>query len=135
MYDMIVIGGGPAGMTAALYALRNGKTVLVLEKHGFRAPAPGGYGVWVPGVPVLVEGLLVKMGCSEWLRRLVVEGIVAGVGSVLGFVPQMFVLFAMLAFLEACGYMARIAFMMDRLFRRSIRRMNFCNHWLPKLVG
>lgn len=81
-------------------------------------PDPADYGVWVPGVPVLVEGLLDSIGCADWLSGLILDGIVAGVGAVLGFVPQMLVLFIFLAFLEACGYMARIAFVLDRIFRR-----------------
>ena len=75
---------------------------------------PANYGVWVPGVPVLVEGLLDKIGCADWLKSLILDGIIAGVGAVLGFVPQMLVLFFLLAFVEACGYMARIAFVLDR---------------------
>lgn len=81
-------------------------------------PDSSEYGVWVPGVPVLVEGLLDKIGCDGWMKALILDGIVAGVGAVLGFVPQMLVLFIFLAFLEACGYMARVAFIMDRIFRR-----------------
>ena len=81
-------------------------------------PNSSEYGVWVPGVPVLVEGLLDKIGCDGWMKALILDGIVAGVGAVLGFVPQMLVLFIFLAFLEACGYMARVAFIMDRIFRR-----------------
>lgn len=76
------------------------------------------YGIWVPGVPVLVGNALEAIGCAEWLEGLLVDGIVAGVGAVLGFVPQMLVLFIFLAFLESCGYMARVAFIMDRIFRR-----------------
>lgn len=76
------------------------------------------FGIDVPGIPVLVEDLLLSVGCAEWLRGLIVEGIIGGVGAVLGFVPQMLVLFIFLAFLEACGYMARIAFIMDRIFRK-----------------
>jgi ferrous iron transport protein B len=76
------------------------------------------FGVWVPGVPVLLGGFLEAINCAEWLQSLILDGIVAGVGAVLGFVPQMFILFIFLAFLEACGYMARIAFIMDRIFRR-----------------
>ena len=79
---------------------------------------PANYGVWVPGVPVLVEGLLDKIGCADWLKSLILDGIIAGVGAVLGFVPQMLVLFFLLAFVEACGYMARIAFVLDRVFRK-----------------
>ncbi len=87
-------------------------------KEGYGAPDPAAYGTWVPGIPVLVEGLLDKINCADWLRGLILDGIVAGVGAVLGFVPQMLVLFLLLAFLEACGYMARIAFVLDRIFRR-----------------
>ena len=76
------------------------------------------YGVWVPGVPVLIGDLLDKINCAEWLSGLLLDGIVSGVGAVLSFVPQMLVLFLLLAFLEACGYMARIAFVMDRIFRK-----------------
>ena len=78
---------------------------------------PSSYGIWVPGVPVLVEGLLGD-DCPEWLHSLIIDGVVAGVGAVLGFVPQMLVLFLLLAFVEACGYMARVAFVLDRIFRR-----------------
>ncbi|MDR0381348.1 MAG: ferrous iron transporter B [Oscillospiraceae bacterium] len=81
-------------------------------------PDPAGYGVWVPGVPVLLGSALEAVNCAEWLQGLILDGIVAGVGAVLGFVPQMLILFIFLAFLEACGYMARIAFIMDRIFRR-----------------
>ena len=89
-----------------------------LEEHGFDAPDPAAYGVWVPGIPVLVESGLDAIGCADWLKGLILDGIVAGVGAVLGFVPQMLVLFLLLAFLEACGYMARIAFVLDRVFRK-----------------
>lgn len=92
--------------------------INVLENYSGEEPDPSEYGVWVPGVPVLVEGLLTKIGCADWLSGLILDGIVAGVGAVLGFVPQMLVLFIFLAFLEACGYMARIAFIMDRIFRK-----------------
>ena len=77
-----------------------------------------GTSVWVPGVPVVLGNFLNAINCAEWLQGLILDGIVAGVGAVLGFVPQMFILFIFLAFLEACGYMARIAFIMDRIFRR-----------------
>ena len=76
------------------------------------------FGLWIPGVPVLLGNLLEAINCAEWLQALILDGIVAGVGAVLGFVPQMLILFFFLAFLEACGYMARIAFIMDRIFRR-----------------
>ena len=88
------------------------------EEGEFTAPDPSEYGVWVPGVPVLVEKGLDKINCVDWLKSLILDGIVAGVGAVLGFVPQMLVLFIFLAILEACGYMARVAFIMDRIFRR-----------------
>ena len=81
-------------------------------------PDPTEYGMWVPGIPVLVEQGLDSIGCADWLKALIIDGIVAGVGAVLGFVPQMLVLFLLLAFLESCGYMARIAFILDRVFRR-----------------
>ena len=81
-------------------------------------PDPTEYGMWVPGIPVLVERGLDSIGCADWLKALILDGIVAGVGAVLGFVPQMLVLFLLLAFLESCGYMARIAFILDRVFRR-----------------
>lgn len=82
------------------------------------APNPADYGTWVPGIPPLVESGLVAIGCADWLQDLILYGIIAGVGAVLGFVPQMLVLFFLLALLESCGYMARIAFILDRVFRR-----------------
>lgn len=88
------------------------KAVTVAE------PDPAEYGVWVPGIPGLIEGGLSAIGCAAWLKGLILDGIVAGVGAVLGFVPQMLVLFLFLAVLEACGYMSRIAFIMDRIFRK-----------------
>ena len=95
-------------------------------------PDPADYGVWVPGVPVLVGNLLEKAGAAEWLSGLILDGIVAGVGAVLGFVPQMLVLFLMLAFLEACGYMSRIAFVLDRVFRKfGLSGKSF----IPMLIG
>ena len=81
-------------------------------------PDPASYGVWVPGIPALVESALDSIGCAEWLKGLILDGIIAGVGAVLGFVPQMLVLFLLLAILEGCGYMARIAFVLDRIFRK-----------------
>ncbi len=84
----------------------------------YEEPDPAAYGVWIPGIPALLSSLLEKIGCAEWLSGLILDGIVAGVGAVLGFVPQIFVLFIFLAFLEGCGYMARIAFVMDRIFRK-----------------
>ena len=95
-------------------------------------PDPADYGVWVPGVPALIGGLLEKANAADWLQGLILDGIVAGVGAVLGFVPQMFVLFLMLAFLEACGYMARIAFVLDRIFRKfGLSGKSF----IPMLIG
>ena len=92
--------------------------VSYLEENGFDEPDPADYGVWVPGIPVLIGNGLEAAGTADWLSGLILDGIVAGVGAVLGFVPQMLVLFLMLAFLEACGYMARIAFVLDRIFRK-----------------
>ena len=90
------------------------------------------YGVWVPGIPVLIENLLDSMNCVDWLKSLILDGIVAGVGAVLGFVPQMLVLFLFLAFLESCGYMARVAFIMDRIFRKfGLSGKSF----IPMLIG
>ena len=94
------------------------EAVSVYEEYGGEAPDPADDGVWVPGIPVIVERALDAVGCADWLKGLVLDGIVAGVGAVLGFVPQMLVLFLILSFLEACGYMARVAFIMDRIFRR-----------------
>lgn len=92
--------------------------VAAAEKYSFADPDPADYGVWVPGIPVLIERGLDAVNCADWLKGLILDGIVAGVGAVLGFVPQMLVLFILLAILEACGYMARIAFVMDRIFRK-----------------
>ena len=95
-------------------------------------PDPADYGVWVPGVPVLVGNALESAGAADWLSGLILDGIVAGVGAVLGFVPQMLVLFLLLAFLEACGYMARIAFVLDRIFRKfGLSGKSF----IPMLIG
>ena len=95
-------------------------------------PDPADYGVWVPGIPGLVENGLDAINCAEWLKGLIVDGIIAGVGAVLGFVPQMLVLFFFLAFLESCGYMARIAFIMDRIFRKfGLSGKSF----IPMLIG
>ena len=100
--------------------------------EGFVAPDPANFGVWVPGIPVLVGNLLEKAGAADWLSGLINDGIVAGVGAVLGFVPQMLVLFLLLAFLEACGYMARIAFVLDRIFRKfGLSGKSF----IPMLIG
>ena len=93
-------------------------SVGVYDKYECAEPDPADYGVWVPGIPVLVENGLDAINCADWLKGLILDGIVAGVGAVLGFVPQMLVLFILLAFLESCGYMARIAFVLDRVFRK-----------------
>lgn len=101
-------------------------------KEGYGAPDTSNYGIWVPGVPVLIENLLVRINCADWLKGLILDGIVAGAGAVLGFVPQMLVLFFLLAFLEACGYMARIAFVLDRIFRKfGLSGKSF----IPMLIG
>ena len=101
-------------------------------KEGYGAPDTSTYGIWVPGVPVLIENLLDKVNCADWLKGLILDGIVAGAGAVLGFVPQMLVLFFLLAFLEACGYMARIAFVLDRIFRKfGLSGKSF----IPMLIG
>ncbi len=106
--------------------------VKTVEEIGEEEPDPAAYGVWVPGVPVLVEKALDKANAADWLKGLILDGIVAGVGAVLGFVPQMLVLFLMLAFLEACGYMARIAFVLDRIFRKfGLSGKSF----IPMLIG
>ena len=94
------------------------ESVDILSSYNYSEPEPEEYGPWVPGLPVLIGNGLEAIGCSEWLMGLIRYGIVAGVGAVLGFVPQMFVLFLFLAVLEDCGYMARIAFVMDRIFRK-----------------
>ncbi len=88
--------------------------------------------IWIPGIPVIVKNLLNSIGCADWLQSLILDGIVGGVGAVLGFVPQMLVLFIFLAFLESCGYMARIAFVMDRIFRKfGLSGKSF----IPMLIG
>ena len=104
----------------------------MVEKYGEEGPAPQDYGIWIPGIPEIIGSGLEALGCADWLTALILDGIVAGVGSVIGFVPQMLVLFFLLAFLEACGYMARIAFIMDRIFRRfGLSGKSF----IPMLVG
>ena len=112
-----------AELTAAL---------AVYEQYSYTEPDPADYGVWVPGIPVLVESGLDAVHCVDWLRGLILDGIVAGVGAVLGFVPQILVLFIFLAFLESCGYMARIAFVMYRIFRKfGLSGKSF----IPMLIG
>ncbi len=115
-----------------------------LEKEGYivsnfyneeimeNSPDPADYGVWVPSIPVIIEDGLNAVNCVDWLESLILDGIVAGVGAVLGFVPQMLVLFILLAILESCGYMARIAFIMDRIFRKfGLSGKSF----IPMLIG
>ena len=105
--------------------------LATVEEMG-EEPDPADYGVWVPGIPTLVSNLLESLNCADWLSGLILDGIVAGVGAVLGFVPQMLVLFLLLAFLEACGYMARIAFVLDRVFRKfGLSGKSF----IPMLIG
>ena len=115
--------------TATLADYEEAKATL--EEIG-EEPDPADYGVWVPGIPVLIGNALESAGTADWLSGLILDGIVAGVGAVLGFVPQMLVLFLMLAFLEACGYMARIAFVLDRIFRKfGLSGKSF----IPMLIG
>lgn len=104
----------------------------VYRSYGGEEPDPSEYGVWIPGIPALIEEALDTVHCADWLKGLVLDGIVAGVGAVLGFVPQMLVLFILLAFLESCGYMARVAFIMDRIFRKfGLSGKSF----IPMLIG
>ena len=133
----------PSGSTLT-YEVEDGETLEISEEEASyddvmaaidnygNEPDPAEYGVWVPGVPALIESGLDKAGCADWLKGLILDGIVAGVGAVLGFVPQMLVLFFLLAFLESCGYMARIAFVLDRIFRKfGLSGKSF----IPMLVG
>ena len=127
-YDAIPDGADKETTVAMTYL----DAVKYFEQNGFDAPDPADYGVWVPGIPVLIGNGLEKAGCADWLSGLILDGIVAGVGAVLGFVPQMLVLFLMLAFLEACGYMSRIAFVLDRIFRKfGLSGKSF----IPMLIG
>ena len=115
--------------TATLADYEN--ALAVMEQYGDE-PDPAAYGVWVPGIPALVGNGLEAVGAADWLAGLIGDGIVAGVGAVLGFVPQMLVLFLLLAFLEACGYMVRIAFVLDRIFRKfGLSGKSF----IPMLIG
>ncbi|MBO4650015.1 MAG: ferrous iron transporter B [Clostridiales bacterium] len=107
------------------------EAVATLEEIG-EEPDPADYGTWVPSIPALAEEGLDKAGAADWLKSLILDGIIAGIGAVLGFVPQMLVLFLLLAFLEACGYMARIAFVLDRVFRKfGLSGKSF----IPMLIG
>ncbi len=126
--------------TAEILDEENGEVIYPLdvnyEKYmdalEIEEPDPANYGVWVPGIPVLIGNGLEAINCADWLSGLILDGIVGGVGAVLGFVPQMFVLFIFLAFLEGCGYMARVAFVMDRIFRKfGLSGKSF----IPMLIG
>ncbi|MDD6211744.1 MAG: ferrous iron transporter B [Clostridiales bacterium] len=146
-YDVYAEENGTAPMGDFPYEVENEETlevteemasledyieaVTILEQYG-EEPDPASYGVWIPGIPVLVGNALEAMDTADWLTGLINDGIVAGVGAVLGFVPQMLVLFLLLAFLEACGYMARIAFVLDRVFRKfGLSGKSF----IPMLIG
>lgn len=108
------------------------EAVAVYKSYGCEEPDPASYGVYIPGLPVFIEDGLNAIGCADLLSELILDGIVAGVGSVLGFIPQIFVLFILLAFLESCGYMARIAFVLDRVFRKfGLSGKSF----IPMLIG
>ena len=146
-YDLYVEENGSAPTGDFVYTLEDEETLEIIEETASLEdyeeavktldeigdePDPAEYGVWVPGIPALVESGLDAAGAADWLKSLILDGIVAGVGAVLGFVPQMLVLFIMLAFLEACGYMARIAFVLDRIFRRfGLSGKSF----IPMLIG
>ena len=122
----------PADAGDDVNAMSYRDAVAYFEENGFEEPDPADYGTWVPGVPVIIEGALDAVGCADWLKGLILDGIVGGVGAVLGFVPQMLVLFFLLAFVEASGYMARVAFVLDRVFRRfGLSGKSF----IPILVG
>lgn len=146
-YDVYVDENGTAPTGQFTYEVEDEETLEISEETASPAdyeeavktldmigdePDPAEYGIWVPGIPAIVESALDSAGVAEWLKGLILDGIVAGVGAVLGFVPQMLVLFLMLAFLEACGYMARIAFVLDRVFRKfGLSGKSF----IPMLIG
>ena len=146
-YDAYVEENGAAPEGEFTYEVEDEETLEITEETATIAdyeealatldeigdePDPADYGVWVPGIPVLIGNALEAAGAAEWLSGLILDGIVAGVGAVLGFVPQMLVLFLLLAFLEACGYMARIAFVLDRVFRKfGLSGKSF----IPMLIG
>ena len=120
------------GVTKADFKAAMAEFLNTDYKEAYGAPDTSTYGIWVPGIPVLLGNALEAAGTAEWLSGLILDGIVAGVGAVLGFVPQMLVLFLLLAFLEACGYMARIAFVLDRIFRKfGLSGKSF----IPMLIG
>ncbi len=146
-YDAYVEENGEAPTDEFIYTLEDEETLEITEETATikdyeeavatldeigDEPDPADYGTWIPSIPALVESGLDKAGAADWLKGLILDGIVAGVGAVLGFVPQMLVLFLMLAFLEACGYMARIAFVLDRVFRKfGLSGKSF----IPMLIG
>ena len=146
-YDAYVEENGSAPVDEFTYSVEDEETLETTEKTASVAdyeealktveeigeePDPADYGVFVPSIPAIIESGLDKVGAADWLKGLILDGIVAGVGAVLGFVPQMLVLFFLLAFLEACGYMARIAFVLDRVFRKfGLSGKSF----IPMLVG
>ena len=146
-YDAYVEENGAAPEGEFTYAVEDEETLETTEETATIAdyedalatldeigdePDPADYGVWVPGIPVLIGNALEAANAAPWLSGLILDGIVAGVGAVLGFVPQMLVLFLLLAFLEACGYMARIAFVLDRVFRKfGLSGKSF----IPMLIG
>ena len=146
-FDAYVEENGSAPTVDFIYEVEDEETLEISEETASLAdyqaaiatlecyseePDPAAYGIWVPGIPVLIGNLLEKANAAEWLSGLILDGIVAGVGAVLGFVPQMLVMFLMLAFLEACGYMARIAFVLDRVFRKfGLSGKSF----IPMLIG
>lgn len=134
--ESFVDDAAAAGITAS-YINADGEQAEI-DAEGYAAelegsaPDPANYGTWVPGIPVLVENALVALDAADWLQALILDGVVAGIGAVLGFVPQMLVLFFLLAILESCGYMSRIAFILDRVFRRfGLSGKSF----IPILVG
>ena len=134
--DDAVIGIEDEETLAVKYVTYSGKklkaAIPTLASYDYAEPDPAEYGIWVPGVPVLIGSALETAGTADWLNGLILDGIVAGVGAVLGFVPQMLVLFLLLAILEACGYMARIAFVLDRVFRKfGLSGKSF----IPMLIG
>ena len=146
-YDAYTEEHGEAPTDEFVYAVEDEETLEITDETATIAdyeaalatmeeigdePDPADYGVWVPGIPVLIGNALEAANAAPWLSGLILDGIVAGVGAVLGFVPQMLVLFLLLAFLEACGYMARIAFVLDRVFRKfGLSGKSF----IPMLIG
>ena len=146
-YDAYVEEHGEAPADEFTYAVEDEETLEITDETATAAdyeaalatmeelggePDPADYGVWVPGIPALIGSALEAANAAPWLSGLILDGIVAGVGAVLGFVPQMLVLFLLLAFLEGCGYMARIAFVLDRVFRKfGLSGKSF----IPMLIG